>query len=185
MRSALNVFAYAINKLDHDRWEAYYGLALAHWKLAERLVCDSRRRWYKEVDDLGDRACKLAPSQAAGDPIQKLKEEALRELVERRYNQVVDLGDRACKLTSNRDVRAQIQELEAKALRELDAARRRYNRVVDLCDRAGELTSTSRAARAQIQDLKAMALRELRALGKDDDPLSADLSDRALSACHR
>ena len=146
MRSALNVFAYAINKLDHDRWEAYYGLALAHWKLAERLVCDSRRRWYKEV---------------------------------------VDLGDRACKLTSNRDVRAQIQELEAKALRELDAARRRYNRVVDLCDRAGELTSTSRAARAQIQDLKAMALRELRALGKDDDPLSADLSDRALSACHR
>jgi hypothetical protein len=71
-RSALAVFDYAIHRLDSERWEAYYGLALAHWSLAEWSVGDRRRR-LNRVIGLCDRALQVASGRAARAQIQDLK----------------------------------------------------------------------------------------------------------------
>src|SRR5215207_9901054 len=84
-RSALRVFAYAIEKLDRGRWEAYYGLALAYWKRAEQSKLteepsDERDRRLERVVSLCDRAIDLAQSRAARAQILDLQATALGAL---------------------------------------------------------------------------------------------------------
>ncbi len=70
-RSALRVFAHAVERLDRGRWEAYYGLALAHWTLAQMSAGNERR--IHRVVDLCDRALELHSGRAARAQIQDLK----------------------------------------------------------------------------------------------------------------
>ena len=79
-RSALSVFDYAINRLDRERWEAYFGLAVAHWKLTpEQSVRDLERRCNRVVG-LCDRALELPSGRAARAQIQDLKAMAQQKL---------------------------------------------------------------------------------------------------------
>ncbi len=103
MRSAIMTFKYAIEKLDRGRWEAYYGLALADWKLADQSVGDPGRRLNRVIDDC-ERALDLAPSRAARAQILDLKATAQK-----------DLGDLAKKLAKKKVTAAEVAVRKASA----------------------------------------------------------------------